>query len=114
MGRITIDGKKIIFQRKDEVMVIEPWGNNCIRVRSTRNSRVSDEKWTVLDPTEDNAIVEGDESRATIKNGCISVSIWRGGGVTFIKMIREFSARNMKAIIKPATSTLRAITTALK
>lgn len=85
MGRITIDGKKIIFQRKDEVMVIEPWGNNCIRVRSTRNSRVSDEKWTVLDPTEDNAIVEGDESRATIKNGCISVSIWRGGGVTFYK-----------------------------
>jgi len=90
MGKITYEGKKVIFRRKDEVTVIEPWGEGCIRVRSTRNSRVSDEKWTVLDPTEDHAIIEGDEHVATIKNGLLSVkleagNIWHGGVITFYR-----------------------------
>ena len=50
MGSIRAEGKKLIFQRKDELTVIEPYGANCLRTRITRNANVMDEKWTVQDP----------------------------------------------------------------
>lgn len=45
MGRITIEKDRIIFTRKDELTVLEPYGENCIRCRFTRNSRILDEDW---------------------------------------------------------------------
>lgn len=91
MGRIEIEEKRIVFQRKDELTVIEPYGANCLRCRSTRNARISDEDWTILPPaTEDSCVIEGDETRAVITNGLVSAvieagNIWYGGIVTFFK-----------------------------
>lgn len=91
MGKIVIEEKRIIFERKDELMVIEPYGKDCLRCRSTRNPRISDESWTVLPPaTQDSCVIEGDESKAVITNGHVSASIeagnvWYGGVVTFFK-----------------------------
>lgn len=36
MGNIRVEGKKIIYQRKDELTIIEPYGMNCLRCRSTK------------------------------------------------------------------------------
>ncbi len=91
MGRIEIEEKRIVFQRKDELTVIEPYGANCLRCRSTRNARISDESWTLLPPaTKDSCVIEGDETRAVITNGLVSAvieagNIWYGGIVTFFK-----------------------------
>lgn len=43
MGNIRVEGKKIIYQRKDELTIIEPYGMNCLRCRSTKNSKILDE-----------------------------------------------------------------------
>ena len=55
MGNIRVEGKKLIYQRKDELTIIEPYGMNCLRCRSTKNSKILDENWTCLLYTSDAA-----------------------------------------------------------
>lgn len=40
----------ITFKTREELVCVEPYGTGIIRVRSTKNSRLSDEKWTVEEP----------------------------------------------------------------
>lgn len=80
MSKITILENKIIFERRDELTVIEPYGKNCLRYRSTRNISLSDEGWTLLPPNDCHCKVEGDSTSATITNGDISATITTGGG----------------------------------
>lgn len=81
MAKIKILENSILFERRDELTVIEPYGVNCLRYRSTRNIKISDENWTLLPPaTEDKCKIVGDESQATITNGDISVTMTAGGG----------------------------------
>lgn len=98
MGKIVLERKRMIFQRRDELIVLEPHGSNCIRCRMTRNSKISDENWTLHPPvTEDACVIEGNEKVATITNGDISVTLeagspWYGGILSFYK--------NKKLILK--------------
>lgn len=91
MGKIRVSGKQVIFRRKDEVTVIEPYGKDCLRCRSTRNAEISEESWTLLPPaTEDDCVIEGDENFVTITNGDISVTLeagmpWYGGILTYYR-----------------------------
>lgn len=76
MGRITLNNSSILFERRDETVLIEPYGLNCIRVRSSKNARLSDEKWTLLDAKDTSLpIISGDDRHATLANGDISVDI---------------------------------------
>lgn len=91
MGKITIEKNRIIFERKDEITVLEPYGKNCIRCRSTRNASVSEESWTLLPPkTSPQCTIEGDEKKAVLTNGDLSVKveageIWYGGILTYYR-----------------------------
>lgn len=91
MGKITICENKLIFERRDELTVIEPYGKNCIRCRSTRNSKLLDENWTLLSPADDpECVISGDEKVASMKNGMMSVKIeagdpWYGGIITYYR-----------------------------
>lgn len=81
MANITVEDKRVILQRKDELTIIEPYGKDCLRCRSTRNARVSDENWTVLPPvTEDSCVIETGEEKAVISNGHVSACIELGSG----------------------------------
>ena len=91
MGKIVLENKKLVFQRRDELVVMEAYGKNCIRCRVTRNAKVSDEKWTLLDPvTEDACVVSGDEKVASLENGDIKVTIdtgftWYGSIISYYR-----------------------------
>ena len=91
MGKITVQEKQLVFQRRDELIVIEPYGTNCLRVRATRNSKVADLNWTLLPPaTPDSCVISGDEQTAFMTNGTISVRLesgnqWWGGVLTFCR-----------------------------
>jgi alpha-D-xyloside xylohydrolase len=91
MGKINIFENKLVFERKDEITVIEAYGENCLRCRSTKNARFSDESWTLLSPrTMASCVVSGDETVATITNGMISAkieagNIWHGGIITYFR-----------------------------
>lgn len=61
-GKNSVRTESIDLQRRDELVVIEAYGRNCLRTRATRNACISDENWTLLPPaTEDNCIIEGNE-----------------------------------------------------
>ncbi|MBE5945031.1 MAG: hypothetical protein E7258_08975, partial [Lachnospiraceae bacterium] len=91
MGKITICKDKLIFERKDELTIIEPYGPDCLRCRSTKNGKILDEDWTLLPPMEGGeCITDGDEKVATIKNGMVSAKIeagqiWYGGLITYYR-----------------------------
>ncbi|MGG0824597.1 TIM-barrel domain-containing protein [Paenibacillus turicensis] len=110
MGKITLYEDKLVFERKDELTVIEAYGANCLRCRSTKNSRLSDEAWTLLKPpTKAQSVVTGNEEIATITNGFISATIeagniWHGGIISYFregkqilrtKFEGDYTTRNM-------------------
>ncbi len=94
MGQVTISEKQIIFRRRDELIVIEPYGADCLRCRSTRNARISEESWTLLPPaTDDNCVISSKKDTVTITNGKISATLdVRDGRITYY--------RNGKQILK--------------
>ncbi len=91
MGIITWDGNRITYQRRNELTVIEPYGTDCFRVRFTKNGRLSEEKWTLLDADEEAVCTcEQSGNTATLTNGRISVLVdagtpWYGGLFTFYR-----------------------------
>lgn len=110
MGKITLYEDKLVFERKDELTVIEAYGENCLRCRSTKNARLSDEAWTLLaPPSQAQCVVTGNEQVATITNGFISATIesgniWHGGIISYFregkqilrtKFEGDYTTRNM-------------------
>ena len=95
MGKITIYKDKLIFERRDETTIIEPYGKNCLRCRSTKNSKILDEDWTLLPPaSEHECQTEGDEKNATIRNGMVSATIeagqpWYGGVISYYRKDKQ-------------------------
>lgn len=91
MGKITVEQNRIIFQRRDELTVVEPYGHDCIRCRSTKNNRLSEEIWTLLPATDDASVtIVSENGKATMTNGHIRVVVdpgtpWYGGIVTFYR-----------------------------
>lgn len=95
MGKIRMEKNRIIFQRRDELTVVEAYGRDCIRCRSTKNGKLSEEKWTLLEPDcEPECSVTGDEKTAILVNGRISVKVeagepWYGGLLTYYRDDRQ-------------------------
>lgn len=91
MGKITLCEDRLIFERRDELTVIEPYGPDCLRVRSTRNNKILDEDWTLLPPKDGaECVITGDEKEAVIKNGMMSARIeagfpWYGGIISYYR-----------------------------
>lgn len=81
MAKITLQENAILFERKDEIVRMEPYGDNCIRFRSTRNGKISDESWTLLPPQEAKQVkVTQSGNTATLYNGDLRVEISAGAG----------------------------------
>lgn len=92
MGKIIYEKDSVIYSTRDETIVIEPYGNDAVRVRSTRLGKVSDEKWTLLEKETGEFEISGDENRAVIKSGRISAEIsnvWGGYSLVFKKDGKE-------------------------
>ncbi len=89
MSKISIKGKGILFETRDELLYVEPYGENCARVRSTRNSRLSDERWTLMEPEPDSSTVEYDGEVATLKNGKLTVKVSYVWGYSRVEFLRN-------------------------
>ncbi len=86
MSIIEIRNGGIFFTTRDENIFVEPYGDGCARVRASRNTRISDEKWTLLDPEPSNAevLLEGDTG--ILRNGKLTVRVmksWSGARLEF-------------------------------
>ena len=48
VGFLKVTDKEIIFQRRGENVIINAFGKDCIRFRSTANSEITNENWNLI------------------------------------------------------------------
>ena len=83
---ITVSENRITVQRRDELTVIEPYGPNCMRCRTTRNAQISDEAWTLLPPRSNaGCFIAVGEETAQITNGSVSAEVSRWGEIKYYR-----------------------------
>lgn len=88
MGQIFVTDNSINFTMRDEIVKIESYGNNKIRVRVSRNSTLSDEGWTLLPPVSGECVIDSDEEKATLTSGYMSAELiktWNNYQLVFYK-----------------------------
>ncbi len=90
MSKISAYKNGLLFEMRDETVFVEPYGADCLRVRATRNSQFSEEKWTLLDAEPSTSYVEIEENgnSGTIVNGKIKAVYrkgWQQGNITFYR-----------------------------
>ncbi|MBE6753456.1 MAG: hypothetical protein E7559_03760 [Ruminococcaceae bacterium] len=91
MSEIIINKNSISFRMRDEIILIEPYGPDTVRVRTAR-TRIYDEDWTLLPPLPAEATTFGDENKATLVNGSLTVElypIWEGWQARFLRHGKE-------------------------
>ena len=81
MGKITISERSLLYERRDETILIEPYGENCIRVRATRNRTFSDNRWTLSKPADCQVeTISQAAHKASLRSGRLTAEIDIGTG----------------------------------
>lgn len=78
------ESNRLIREFDSELIWIEPWGTNSLRVRVTKMRFMPEEDWALL-PTESQAVeivINGNE--ASITNGNLTAKLTAGGKITFL------------------------------
>jgi len=85
MGIVNVEKNKITFRKRDEIVVIEPWGKDILRFRSTPNGKLTEQNWNIIPQEETKCETWLEGKCAVIKNGSISAKIQDNGKVTYYK-----------------------------
>ena len=72
---LQVQGNQIVLRAPHGMWLVEPYGPRCIRCRATRNTRFSEEKWTLLDARDGKYTLEKQENMAVIINGDIRAEV---------------------------------------
>lgn len=91
---INCHENQIILKTPYELNIIEPYGHDCIRCRSTRNRTISNESWTLLPPQMTDFTITRDEKTATLTNGSACAVVedcgqWFPGCITYYRNGRQ-------------------------
>lgn len=89
MSALTVQGNKIIFQKRGEFAVLESFGENCLRFRSTPNGRLIEQNWNLLPQQESECATVLEEGKAIIKNGKVTAEMYSNGKVVYYKNGKE-------------------------
>lgn len=73
---------RLVWEYDHEVVWIEPWGANALRVRAAC-SEMGEEEWALLPAAESNAATVIETEKATITNGKIKAEITKQGQLFF-------------------------------
>ncbi len=77
-GPVRADGTRLVWRGGGEVLVVEPWGRDSVRVRATVMGDVADTDWALLPPdpaAHANVSVEVRPDGATLVNGGLRVEL---------------------------------------
>ena len=101
-------GNELIWRNKGETLVISPWGENSLRVRSTLQGDVADARFALLEPDETEVEIVVEEMHASIRCGNLTADVgmdnWhRLAQITFLNqhgevLLRETPAANALAL----------------
>lgn len=90
MAIFKTDGYRLMRKQDNEMMWIEPWGKNSLRVRATCTLDMDAEDWALF-PLEDKqtAEIRMDGQKASITNGKITAVYSEGGALKFLNQKGE-------------------------
>lgn len=78
------EGNKLIYRNDSEILQLEPWGENSLRVRGTKTAVISQEPWALLDePVPCKAEIKVEGKTASITNGKLTASFNEFGWLTY-------------------------------
>ncbi|MBP3323706.1 MAG: glycoside hydrolase family 31 protein [Clostridia bacterium] len=80
----TLENGVLIFKRRQEIVRIEGWGENSLRVRTTENHGFLNEDWALSEKTENKAVAELTDEGAKITNGKITAEMTSEGRIRFL------------------------------
>lgn len=74
----------LLWENKHEILQIEPWGRDSLRVRTTINTGIRDDLFSVLLPPADTGVqIAIEEGGASISNGAITATVSPEGSIRF-------------------------------
>ncbi|MFH1421822.1 MAG: glycoside hydrolase family 31 protein [Planctomycetota bacterium] len=74
----------LIWEKNNEIVSIESWGKNSLRVKATINSKILDEPHALLEPVKTNPKIIINSESSTIQNGKIKALITKEGRIQFL------------------------------
>ena len=97
-GVFSIEEGRLVRRFDDETLFIEPWGENSLRVRATKEPAMAAEDWALLTPKPCQANIQIGQSQAVIQNGKIQARLSAGGKLTLLnaegKLLLQEYVRN--------------------
>ncbi|KAK2786150.1 hypothetical protein FQN53_006912 [Emmonsiellopsis sp. PD_33] len=104
-------GTKLVYTFDAETLWIEPWGENALRIRSTRAREMPDQDWALLEPRSVTPVIEIDSSgRGTVQNGKAKATISSRGKIQVHnargELLLEEYTRSRKDVFDPKCSSL--------
>lgn len=91
------ENKALIACYRGEMLRIEPWGKDALRIRTTRYSSFSDHDWALCEPyeeTEPQIVISEDGETASVRNGRIRAVLNRQCVITYYRddevILREY------------------------
>lgn len=94
--RFRIEGQKLVCRKGNELLQIEPWGKNSLRIRATMYPELNGNDWALLEQPEyvPDAYAEIRGEEAVLHNGALRVDVSRAGILSFFrngeKILREY------------------------
>lgn len=100
LGYFEEKGNALCYRYEAERVVIEPWGDNSLRVRASKMTGMPEEPWALLEPDKKQAQIVIHKNSAEIKNGKIRAVVNLIGKIIFYNekgdiLLEEF-VRNRK------------------
>lgn len=103
-------GNRLTFHYDAEELWIEPWGENALRVRSTKTHTMPLEDWALQEPVLRKSEITFSRNEASIVNGNIKAHITTRGKITIFnsegKLLLEEYAPHRLDLLDPKCSSL--------
>ncbi len=80
----SVDGM-LVWRTHNEILWLQPWGRDSLRVRCTQLASMQETAWALLDPPAAAAAITIGEHQAVIRNGAIMAEVTSSGVVTVRK-----------------------------
>lgn len=85
MGCFLERSNAICWQEEGEILLVEAYGKECIRVRASRSLHISDERWNILPADNTASCIEKTGSSMRLRSGQLSAVVEADGTVSFHK-----------------------------
>ena len=100
---LDIKKERLIFHYDKEEVWIEPWGANALRVRATKEHRMPEENWALLERGNSDCEITYTKQGARIVNGKICAEITKFGKIMIYnsdgKLLLEEYCRNRRDVL---------------